>query len=356
MRGQRAQVLDPDARNRLRPPGPRPPHPAPQGADLSPAGKGDALPEAAVELEGLRKVYGGGKGRAVAALEGIDLRIPRGAIFGLLGPNGAGKSTLINILAGLVVKTGGRARIWGIDIDAEPRNARAAIGVVPQELNIDAFFTPRELLELQAGLYGVPKRERRTMALLEALGLADKADALARTLSGGMRRRLMMAKAMVHGPPVLVLDEPTAGVDVELRRQLWQHVRDLNAAGTTILLTTHYLEEAERLCDRIAIIDKGRLVACDSTQALVGEVDDKRLTLVLDEPLAALPPALAALGLVLEAPERLVLRYRPSRARIGAVLAAVLAAGCSVRDVSSEEADLEEVFLRLTTGASGVRR
>jgi ABC-2 type transport system ATP-binding protein len=293
---------------------------------------------------------------ARAALEGIDLAIPRGAIFGLLGPNGAGKSTLINILAGLVVKTAGTACIWGLDIDREPRNARAAIGVVPQELSIDFFFTPRELLELQAGFYGVPRRERRTMPILEALGLAGKADALARTLSGGMRRRLMIAKAMVHAPPVLVLDEPTAGVDVELRRQLWQLVRDLNAAGTTILLTTHYLEEAERLCDRIAIIDHGRLVACDTTEALVREVDDKRVTLVLEEPATRLPPTLAALGLELAAPGRLALRYRPSRTRIGDVFAAVQAAGFTIRDVSSEESDLEEVFLRLTTGASGVRR
>ena len=312
-------------------------------------------PAYAVELRGLTKIYrGSGRAPPKTALGGVDLVIPRGSIFGLLGPNGAGKSTLINILAGLVVKTAGSARIWGIDIDANTRQARAAIGVVPQEINIDPFFTPRELLELQAGLYGVPPKERRTDAILAALGLADKAHALARTLSGGMRRRLMMAKAMVHAPPVLVLDEPTAGVDVELRRQLWEEVRALNANGTTILLTTHYLEEAELLCDRIAIIDRGKVVACDTTAALVKEVDDKEIAISLGQSIAALPPSLAELGMVLAASNRLVLRYRPSRTRVGDVFAAVVAAGLSIRDVSSEEADLEDIFLCLT--GSGAER
>jgi ABC-2 type transport system ATP-binding protein len=326
---------------------------APEGRPVPSADA--AGPAYAVEIRGLAKTYrGNGRVPAKTALHGIDLRIPRGSIFGLLGPNGAGKSTLINILAGLVIKSAGSVRIWDIDIDAAPRQARAAIGVVPQEINVDAFFTPRELLELQAGLYGVPPAERRTDAILAALGLADKAHAFARTLSGGMRRRLMMAKAMVHAPPVLVLDEPTAGVDVELRRQLWDEVRALNAAGTTILLTTHYLEEAELLCDRIAIIDRGRLVACDTTAALVREVDDKEIAIALGETIATLPPALARLGLRLAAPDRLVLRYRPSRTRIGDIFAAVTAAGLSIRDVTSEEADLEDIFLRLTgNGAAG---
>ncbi|MGH6981811.1 MAG: ABC transporter ATP-binding protein, partial [Stellaceae bacterium] len=216
------------------------------------------LPVNAVAVRGLTKIYrGNGKLPPKRALDNIDLEIPRGSIFGLLGPNGAGKSTLINILAGLVIKTDGKALIWNIDIDEAPRASRAAIGVVPQELTFDMFFTPREHLELQAGFYGVPPRERRTMEILERVGLTAQADALTRTLSGGMRRRLMVAKAMVHSPPVLVLDEPTASVDVELRRHLWEQVRALNRAGTTILLTTHYLEEAETLCDRIAIIDQG---------------------------------------------------------------------------------------------------
>jgi ABC-2 type transport system ATP-binding protein len=308
-----------------------------------------ALPEHAVTLHGLTKTYrGSGRMAAKTALAGIDLEIPRGAIFGLLGPNGAGKSTLINILAGLVVKSGGRAEIWGIDIDAAPRQSRAAIGVVPQELNVDAFFTPREMMELQAGLYGVPRAERRTDEILERLGLADKADAYARTLSGGMRRRLMVAKAMVHSPPVLVLDEPTAGVDVELRQQLWAYVRAMNAAGTTILLTTHYLDEAEELCDRIAIIDHGRLIACDTTAALLRQVDDKTLIITLVEAAASLPPGLAALGVTLMGPGRLCYRYGPSRTRLDPVLAAIRAAGFTIRDLTTEETDLEEVFLRLT--------
>jgi ABC-2 type transport system ATP-binding protein len=327
--------------------------PAPFGDALIRARTGDdEAPEFAVEVKGLTKVYRGDRTLSPkVALDRVDLAIPRGSIFGLLGPNGAGKSTLINILAGLVIKTSGKATVWGIDIDAAPRQSRAAIGVVPQEINIDAFFTPHELLELQAGFYGVPKRERRTDEILAVMGLADKADAMARTLSGGMRRRLMVAKAMVHGPPVLVLDEPTAGVDVELRQQIWAHVGELNAAGTTILLTTHYLEEAERLCDRIAIIDKGRVVACDTTTALVKMVDDKRLTIALTEPIATLPPALAALGMTLAAPGRLVFQYQPQRTCLADVLAAVARQGLTVADVTTEETDLEEVFLRLTGSA-----
>lgn len=312
----------------------------------------EGLPDNAIEVRGLTKVYRGTKHQAPkTALGGVDLVIPRGSIFGLLGPNGAGKSTMINILAGLVVKTAGTALVWGIDIDRQPRQARAAIGVVPQEINIDAFFTPRELLEVQAGFYGVPKAERRTDEILAALSLADKAQAPARTLSGGMRRRLLMAKAMVHSPPILVLDEPTAGVDVELRQQIWAHVRALNAAGTTILLTTHYLEEAELLCDRIAIIDHGKLVVCDTTTALVHTVDDKRLTLALAQPITELPAGLAQYGLTVAAPGRLVLRYRPSRTSVGPVLCAITDAGLTITDVTSEQTDLEDIFLRFTGGA-----
>jgi ABC-2 type transport system ATP-binding protein len=309
-------------------------------------------PAPAVEVTGLTKVYRGSNRQPdKLALDGVDLAIPRGAIFGLLGPNGAGKSTLINILAGLVLKTSGHASIWGIDIDDDPRQARAAIGVVAQELNIDAFFTPRELLDMQAGLYGVPKKERRTAEILAALTLSAQADSYSRTLSGGMKRRLMMGKAMVHEPPVLVLDEPTAGVDVGLRRQLWDLVRELNAAGTTILLTTHYLEEAESLCERIAIIDKGRVVANDTTAALVGRIDAKTLTIYLAGTASALPPSLAALGLTLTAPDRLVLHYRPSSTTLAPILAEIQAQGLTIRDVQSEETDLEAIFLRLTGGA-----
>jgi len=227
------------------------------------------MPSHAIELRGLQKTYPSGRqGAAKQALKGVDLNIPAGSIFGLLGPNGAGKSTLINILAGLVVKSAGSVRIWGFDQDVNPRQSRAAIGVMPQELNLDPFFTPRAALEVQAGLYGVPKSRRRSDEILGLVGLSDKAEAYARTLSGGMRRRLLLAKALVHQPHVLVLDEPTAGVDIELRQMLWQNIRKLNEEGMTIILTTHYLEEAEEMCDEIGIIDQGSLVARDSTANL----------------------------------------------------------------------------------------
>jgi len=310
------------------------------------------LPAQAVEVLGLTKTYkASGRSPAKEALKGIDLAIPRGSLFGLLGPNGAGKSTLINILAGLVNKTGGEARIWGRDIDREARASRAAIGVVPQELNIDPFFTPRELLNLQAGLYGVPKSERITEDLLKAVGLQDKGDAYARTLSGGMRRRLMVAKAMVHSPPVLVLDEPTAGVDIELREMLWEQVRMLNKAGTTVLLTTHYLQEAQELCDTIAIINHGQVVAMDSTQALLRRLDSKALVFHLERDLATVPDGLGRWQAELPDPKRLVVRYKPSRTRVGDVLAAVQATGLTIQDLSTEEADLEDIFLQLTRGS-----
>ena len=310
------------------------------------------LPAAAIALSGLGKTYAPrGPGAEVRALDGIDLTIPRGCIYGLLGPNGAGKSTLINILAGLVNKTSGTARIWGADVTEEPRRARLAIGIVPQELNIDPFFTPAESLELQAGLYGVPKSERRTGEILAAVGLSDKANAYARTLSGGMRRRLMVAKALVHNPPILVLDEPTAGVDVDLRRQLWTYVRELNAAGRTILLTTHYLEEAQALCERIAIIDRGRLVAEDTTPALLRRLDAKLVRIALVQPPApgtVLPDALRAIGVELADDGRLVFRYQPSRTRLSDLFAIVAAEGLTIEDVSTEESDLEDIFLQLT--------
>jgi ABC-2 type transport system ATP-binding protein len=306
------------------------------------------LPDLAVETDALVKIYHG-RGPAKTALDGVSLAVPRGSFFGLLGPNGAGKSTFINILAGLVVKTGGRARIWDRDIDVDSRGAKAAIGVVPQELNLDPFFTPRELMDVQAGMYGVPKPERRTMEILEAVGLADKADSYARTLSGGMRRRLLVAKAMVHSPPVLVLDEPTAGVDIELRQQLWATVRELNARGTTILLTTHYLEEAEQLCDRIAIINHGKLVACDTTGNLLKRIDGKALTVTVDRDLSESPAALAPFSPELRPERRVVVRYRPSTTPISRILDAFAAAGLTIMDLSTEETDLEDIFLQLTS-------
>ena len=311
----------------------------------------DALPAAAVSVKGLNKTYRRKKGGDKQALVDVDLEIRRGELFGLLGPNGAGKSTLINILAQLVNKTSGKVEVWGYDLDRTPRQVAAAIGVVPQELNIDPFFTPRELLDLQSGLYGVPAKERRVGELLAAMGLTEQAETYARALSGGMRRRLMVAKAMVHSPPVLVLDEPTAGVDVELRQQLWDYVRRLNRAGATVLLTTHYLEEAEELCDRIAIIDNGRLIACDTTEALLARLDHKEIIFSLAADLGAVPPALASFQPELLAPRRLRLHYHPSRTQMGEILAAVQQAGLQVVDLSTLETDLEDIFLQVTRAA-----
>jgi ABC-2 type transport system ATP-binding protein len=303
-----------------------------------------AMTQAAISIRDLCKTYAGGK----RALDGVTFDVPRGEIFGLLGPNGAGKSTLINTLAGLVRKTSGTAEIWGFDIDQHPRNAKASIGIVNQEITFDPFFTPSETLENQAGLYGIPKTKRRTMELLRAVHLEDKADAYARSLSGGMKRRLMVAKAMVHTPPVLVLDEPTAGVDIELRQQLWAYVRQLNDAGVTVVLTTHYLEEAEELCDRIAIINNGRLIANEPTRALVGMAQDKLVEVTVDRDIAGLPLASCFSKVERKGDRVMAITYRKDVANAGEVLAAVARDGYGIVDVSTKEADLEDVFLNLT--------
>jgi ABC-2 type transport system ATP-binding protein len=304
--------------------------------------------EPAIQIRGLTKTYANGK----VALHGIDLDVPRGSMFGLLGPNGAGKSTTINILAGLVNKTGGSASIWGFDIDAHPRNAKASIGIVPQEIVFDAFFSPFEVLELQAGLYGVPKEKRRTMELLRAVRLEDKAHAYSRTLSGGMKRRLLVAKALVHNPPIVVLDEPTAGVDIELRQQLWAYIRELHAEGATVVLTTHYLEEAEELCDRIAIINHGRVVANEETKTLLSSAGDKVVVVTVDRDLTAPPAGLPASKVELQDARRLAITYDKRTTNAGAVLQALGTAGLGVVDVSTREADLEDVFLSLTREAA----
>ncbi|HBS98312.1 ABC transporter ATP-binding protein [Salipiger marinus] len=298
----------------------------------------------AIRIEGLRKTYAGGK----QALKGIDLAVPEGSIFGLLGPNGAGKSTLINILAGLVLKTAGKVTIWGWDQDRNPRQSRAAIGVMPQELNLDPFFPPRAALEVQAGLYGVPKKDRRTEEILEMIGLSDKAEAYARTLSGGMRRRLLLGKALVHQPHILVLDEPTAGVDIELRQMLWRNVRRLNQeTGMTIILTTHYLEEAEQMCDEIAIINHGEVVARDSTANLLGQLDAKTMVITPESDPVTLPQGP---GITAERREGglIALSYRARETSAEQVLQLIHTQGIRLRDVRTEQADLEDVFLELT--------
>ncbi|MHA7875682.1 ABC transporter ATP-binding protein [Roseivivax sp.] len=308
----------------------------------------------AIRIAGLKKTYGGqGGAPAKEALKGVDLDIPEGSVFGLLGPNGAGKSTLINILAGLVVKTAGTVEIWGFDQDKNPRQSRASIGVMPQELNLDPFFTPRGALEVQAGLYGVPKGQRRSDEILSMVGLADKAEAYARTLSGGMRRRLLLGKALVHRPHILVLDEPTAGVDIELRQMLWENVRRLNREeGMTIILTTHYLEEAEEMCDEIAIINQGALVARDTTRNLLGELDARTMVIEPEETPASLPELE---GCEVETREGgiLALTYHAREMHAEDVLDAVRAAGIRISDVRTEQPDLEDVFLALTKGAHG---
>jgi len=306
------------------------------------------MTEAAIAISGLSKTYAGGK----RALDDVTFDVPRGTIFGLLGPNGAGKSTLINILAGLVNKTAGTASIWGFDIDAHPRNAKASIGIVNQEIMFDPFFTPIETLDIQAGLYGVPKHERRSMELLRAVHLEDKAKAYARTLSGGMKRRLMVAKALVHTPPVLVLDEPTAGVDIELRQQLWAYVRELNEGGVTVVLTTHYLEEAEQLCDRIAIINHGRLIANEPTRELVGRAQEKVVEVTVDRDVVTPPAANCFEKLEVRGSRVLAITYRKDVANAGEVLAAVTSDGYGIVDVVTKEPDLEDVFLSLTRASN----
>ena len=310
--------------------------------------------EAAISIRNLVKRYAGAKGApGKLALDDVSFDVPQGTIFGLLGPNGAGKSTLINTLAGLVTKTSGEVSIWGFDIDHDARNAKRSIGIVPQEIVFDPFFTPAEVLEIQAGYYGVPKAARRTMELLGAVHLTDKANAYSRTLSGGMKRRLLIAKAMVHTPPILVLDEPTAGVDVELRRQLWELVAELNAEGVTVVLTTHYLEEAEELCDRIAIINHGRLIANKSTAELLSTAREKIVVLTLDRDVAAagVPSHPAFLKCEVAGERTLEITYDKDRTTAGEVLALVQGQGFAIVDVTTREADLEDVFVALTSAA-----
>lgn len=307
------------------------------------------MSENALEITGLQKTYASTKrSPAKEALKGVDLTVPRGSIFGLLGPNGAGKSTIINILAGLVTKSAGSVRIWGFDQDENPRQSRAAIGIMPQEPNLDPFFTPRGSLDVQAGLYGVPKSQRRTEELLELTGLTDKAEAYARSLSGGMRRRLLLGKALVHSPQILVLDEPTAGVDIELRNMLWQHVRRLNDEGMTIILTTHYLEEAEQMCDQIAIINHGAVIANDTTANLLGQLDAKTMVITPDAP-ADVPHALPA-GIDGQTRDNgtLAFTYKTSHTNAEEVLSLVRNAGITIKDVRTEDPHLEDVFLNLT--------
>lgn len=317
-------------------------------SDMNPASAVD-IKAPAIEIRGLTKTYKKTrKAPAKEALKGVNLTIERGSIFGLLGPNGAGKSTMINILAGLVNKTAGDVKICGYDIQSQMRRARASIGVVPQEIAMDVYFTPYQALELQAGYYGVPKAERRSEEILEALGLSDKRDAYVRQLSGGMKRRLLIGKALVHTPPVLILDEPTAGVDIELRRQLWAYVQDLHSRGTTIILTTHYLEEAQALCDRIAIIHQGEIVANENKTDMLARLDKRTLVICPRDPLNAVPGTLSGLNASIDSAGNLSISYRSGSQSISGLLEMVKSAGISIADLRTEEPDLEDVFMALT--------
>lgn len=303
----------------------------------------------AVEIRNLVKNYSSPKsGKEKRALKGVSLNIPQGSFFGLLGPNGAGKSTMINIMSGLVKKTSGEVIINGWNMDTSPRQACLSIGVVPQELVVDTFFTVRQALDIHAGYYAVPKERRRTDEIIAALGLTEQADMNSRRLSGGMRRRLLIAKALVHNPPVLVLDEPTAGVDVELREQLWKYVQKLNAEGTTILLTTHYLEEAQALCDKIAIINHGEVVAVDDKEKLMSQVDSRELVFTFSNPLEHVPASLSAYNTAIHKGGRLAIKYQPSTTPAGAILNNISALGLEVTDVVAEAPALEDVFRQLT--------
>ena len=303
----------------------------------------------ALSIKGIKKAYKGTEDNPDAhALKGFDLNIPKGSMFALLGPNGAGKSTLINILAGLVDKTEGTVEIWGMDIDKDPRNSKTAIGIVPQEINVDPFFTPVRLLDLHAGLYGVKKSERRTEEILKSVGLWDKRNAYSRHMSGGMKRRMLIAKAMVHNPPILVLDEPTAGVDIELRQQLWANIKELNAKGTTIVLTTHYLEEAEELCDYIAVINNGKLVANGTKDLLLKGMDKKKIIITLDNDFNKnhTPKCVEFEKL---SSDKVSFSFAPSKTSVGDVLKSITKHNYSIKDIVTEDADLEDLFLQLTS-------
>ncbi|MDG2267911.1 MAG: ABC transporter ATP-binding protein [Alphaproteobacteria bacterium] len=301
----------------------------------------------AIEISNLKKIYDYKKPNAFEALKGINLNIPKKSIFGLLGSNGAGKSTLINIIAGLVIKTEGNVKVWGNNIDINERNAKLSIGVVPQELILDPFFTPRETLEYQSGYYGVPKSENCVEEILETVGLTDKADAYARSLSGGMRRRLMIGKAMVHRPPILILDEPTAGVDVGLRQSLWKEIRKLNDAGVTIILTTHYLEEAEAMCDSLAIVNKGQIVAEGQTSKMLSKLDKKELIILLENDDAE-KIKLDGINITLMNKSLLKVSFKPSEINEGEIIEKIYKSGAKIKTINSKEPDLEELFLELT--------
>ena len=300
-----------------------------------------------LSVKNLEKIYSSEDASATHALNNLNLDVKEGEIFGLLGPNGAGKTTFINILAGTVMKTSGQVDVWGFDLDKNPRQVRASVGIVPQEINLDPFFSPRKLLELQAGLYGIKKKDRITDTILKLVSLEDQANSYARSLSGGMKRRLLMAKALVHQPPIVFLDEPTAGVDVELRKNLWENVRSLNKQGVTIILTTHYLEEAEEMCDRIAILNKGNMVALDSTKNLLDRIQTKKVTIKTDKKVDIKDNDLNSLKILSNLENQVCLSYEKSKINMQQLIDLFKKDNVKIVDISTDDGDLEDVFLRL---------
>jgi len=300
-----------------------------------------------LSVKNLKKIYSSKKAEDNHALNDINLDVKEGEIFGLLGPNGAGKTTFINILAGTVIKTAGKVNVWGYDLDENPRQVRASVGIVPQEVNLDPFFSPRKLLELQAGLYGIKKKDRITDTILKLVSLEKQANSYARSLSGGMKRRLLMAKALVHQPPIVFLDEPTAGVDVELRRNLWKNVRLLNDLGVTIILTTHYLEEAEEMCGRIAILNKGDVVALDSTKNLLDRVQTKKVTFKTDKIIDIKDEDMDSLKVISKLNTEICVSYEKSKIHMNELIDLIKKNNVKIIDISTDDGDLEDVFLRL---------
>jgi ABC-2 type transport system ATP-binding protein len=300
-----------------------------------------------LSVNNLTKIYSNKQNDETHALNNLNLDVKEGEIFGLLGPNGAGKTTFINILAGTVIKTVGQVNVCGFDLDNNPRQVRASVGIVPQEVNLDPFFSPRKLLELQAGLYGIYKKDRITDTILNLVSLEKQANSYARSLSGGMKRRLLMAKALVHQPPIVFLDEPTAGVDVELRKNLWKNVRSLNEIGVTIILTTHYLEEAEEMCDRIAILNKGNIVALDSTKNLLSRIQTKKVTFKTDKKINIKEDDLESLKIISKLDNEVCVSYEKSKINIEELINLIKKNNVKIIDLSTDDGDLEDVFLRL---------
>ena len=300
-----------------------------------------------LSVKNLNKFYKKKGSKSIQALNNLNLEVKEGEILGLLGPNGAGKSTFINILGGSVIKTDGNINVWGFNLDKNPRQVRASIGIVPQEVNFDPFFSPRNLLELQAGLYGIKKKDRITDTILKLVSLEDQADSYARSLSGGMKRRLLVAKAMVHQPPIVILDEPTAGVDVDLRKTLWDNVKLLNRKGVTIILTTHYLEEAEKTCDRIGIINRGELVALDTTQNLLEKIQTKIVKFKIKGKSNITNESFESLKVIESDNEKLVISYEKSKINIDIIISKLKADNVEIVDILTDDGDLEDVFLRL---------